>query len=190
MTGSSQFRYLTQTSPFGDFAIVWRGRARSPEIHEIFLPARGLTSRIRRRFPGARAARDRTVEELARDVGAFLRGGDVEFSLSRVFLERCGEFQRKVLRAEHAIPRGRVSTYGGIAVHIGAPRSARAVGRALATNPFPIVVPCHRAIRGDGGLGGFQGGVKMKRALLELEGVEISPQGRVLDVRSYYPRGG
>ncbi len=189
MRGSSRFLYLTQTSPFGDFAIVWRGRVRGPEIHEILLPARGLTSRIRRCFPGAQIGEDRTVEELARDVDDFLRGVDVDFPLSLVFLERCGEFQKKVLRAEHAIPRGRVSTYGGIAAHIGAPWSARAVGRALATNPFPIVVPCHRAIRGDGRLGGFQGGVKMKRALLELEGVEISPQGRVIDFRSHYPRG-
>jgi methylated-DNA-[protein]-cysteine S-methyltransferase len=56
----------------------------------------------------------------------------------------------------------------------------------LARNPFPIIIPCHRAIRSDGRLGGFQGGPAMKRALLELEGVEISAAGRVLAERFYY----
>ena len=85
-----------------------------------------------------------------------------------------------MLEAEHGIPRGRVSSYGLIAARIGSPGGARAVGRALATNPFPIVVPCHRAIRSDGRLGGFQGGAGMKRALLEQEGIAVSPEGRVV----------
>jgi methylated-DNA-[protein]-cysteine S-methyltransferase len=113
-------------------------------------------------------------------------GQPVRFSLDRVAMETCGAFQQKVLRAEHAIPRGRVSTYGAIAAHIGHPGAARAVGRALATNPFPVVVPCHRAIRADGGLGGYQGGIAMKRALLEMEGVKISAKGRVIDPRMHY----
>jgi methylated-DNA-[protein]-cysteine S-methyltransferase len=60
------------------------------------------------------------------------------------------------------------------------------VGRALSRNPFPIVVPCHRAIRSDGHLGGFQGGREMKQALLELEGVEVAPPGKVTTDRFYY----
>ncbi|MBN2566310.1 MAG: methylated-DNA--[protein]-cysteine S-methyltransferase [Candidatus Eisenbacteria bacterium] len=65
----------------------------------------------------------------------------------------------------------------------------RVVGRALATNPFPVVVPCHRAIRSDGGLGGYQGGVAMKRALLEFVGVAVSSAGRVVAPRQYYGTG-
>jgi methylated-DNA-[protein]-cysteine S-methyltransferase len=79
-----------------------------------------------------------------------------------------------------------VSTYGRIARHLAIPGGARAVGRALARNPFPIIIPCHRAIRSDGRLGGFQGGPAMKRALLELEGVECSSTGRVSAERLYY----
>ena len=68
-------------------------------------------------------------------------------------------FQESVLRAEATeIPRGRVSTYKLIAEHVGTHNGARAVGTALARNPFPLIVPCHRAIRSDRRLGGYQGG--------------------------------
>ena len=149
-----------------------------------------MKAEIRARHPDARPGSHGEVVALARDIDAFLQGRPIEFPLSRVFLAGSSGFQQQVLRAEHAIPRGRVSTYGAIAAHIGSPGAARAVGRALATNPFPIVVPCHRAIRADGSLGGYQGGVRMKRALLELEGVEISPRGRVLRPRMCYCRRG
>jgi len=60
------------------------------------------------------------------------------------------------------------------------------VGRALATNPFPLVIPCHRAVRSDGSLGGYQGGIGMKRKLLEMEGVQFKPSGKVAMDRLYY----
>jgi methylated-DNA-[protein]-cysteine S-methyltransferase len=86
-------------------------------------------------------------------------------------LDHCSKFQQKVLRAASAIPRGKVSTYQRLAKQIGNSKAARSVGRALANNPFPIMIPCHRVIRSDGSLGGYQGGLKMKRALLKKEGV-------------------
>ena len=119
------------------------------------------------------------VDDLAGRIAAFLDGADVRFSLEHVRLDLCPPFQRKVLLAEYGIPRGRVSTYRRIAAHLGVARGARAVGNALATNPFPIVIPCHRAIRSDGTLGGYQGGLAMKRVLLEQEGVDIDERGRV-----------
>ena len=79
-----------------------------------------------------------------------------------------------------------MSTYGRIARSLGMPNAARAVGTALSRNPFPIIIPCHRAIRSNGELGGFRGGLEMKRALLELEGVEFSATGKVLTGRFYY----
>jgi methylated-DNA-[protein]-cysteine S-methyltransferase len=111
------------------------------------------------------------MEALLDQIEAFLHGQDIRFSLDAVRLDRCSSFQQRVLRAEHRIPRGSVSAYGLMARHLGDPRAARAVGSALANNPFPIVIPCHRAIRSDGTLGGFQGGIKMKRALLQMEGI-------------------
>ena len=98
----------------------------------------------------------------------------------------CTPFQRRVLLAEFGIPRGYVSTYGRIARFIRVPDGARAVGNALAGNPFPIVIPCHRALRSDGSIGGFQGGREMKERLLRMEGVRIGEDGRVVMEHVWY----
>ncbi len=80
-------------------------------------------------------------------------------------------FAQAVWRACSEIPKGEVRTYGWIAQRIGRPGAARAVGRALGANPFAPLVPCHRVVRADGGLGGYSGagGIKTKRKLLERE---------------------
>ena len=80
------------------------------------------------------------------------------------------EFQRQVYRAVSAIPRGQTRSYGWLAERVGRPRAARAVGRVMATNPLPIVVPCHRVIGSDGSLRGYGAGLPMKEALLRAEG--------------------
>jgi methylated-DNA-[protein]-cysteine S-methyltransferase len=126
------------------------------------------------------------MEGLARQVTRFLEGEEITFPLEILAWDRCSAFQQRVLRAEHAIPRGWVSTYGRIAEHLGKPGAARAVGRALARNPFPILIPCHRAVRNGGELGGYQGGQGMKRALLGMEGVAFSPDGKVVMDQVYY----
>jgi methylated-DNA-[protein]-cysteine S-methyltransferase len=84
-------------------------------------------------------------------------------------------FGRRVLGALAGIGWGEVTTYAGLAAGIGKPRAARAVGNALGANPVPIVVPCHRVLRTGGSLGGYGGGLDLKRRLLSLEGV--SPPG-------------
>ncbi|TMI88272.1 MAG: bifunctional DNA-binding transcriptional regulator/O6-methylguanine-DNA methyltransferase Ada [Bacillati bacterium ANGP1] len=78
-------------------------------------------------------------------------------------------FQRRVWDELRAIPYGSTRSYGDIARRLGAPGAARAVGRACATNPVSVVVPCHRAVREDGGLGGYRWGVERKQRLLALE---------------------
>ncbi|MEN8173147.1 MAG: methylated-DNA--[protein]-cysteine S-methyltransferase [Chloroflexota bacterium] len=82
-------------------------------------------------------------------------------------------FQQKALQATYAIPRGEVRTYGQIAASCGNPRAARAVGRAEATNPMPLVIPCHRVVAADQSLHGFSapGGLDTKAWLLQLENV-------------------
>lgn len=101
-------------------------------------------------------------------------------------MDKCSRFQQKVLCAEHGIPRGYVSSYHRIALYLGNPNGARAVGAALATNPFPIIVPCHRIIRSDGVLGGYQGGLEMKRALLEMEQVFFNANGHIFTGNFFY----
>lgn len=83
-------------------------------------------------------------------------------------------FQRAVLETAKQIPFGETRSYGWIAEHIGKPRAARAVGQALRSNPIPIILPCHRVVRGDGGLGGYAGGIALKRKLLTLEGAMLA----------------
>jgi AraC family transcriptional regulator of adaptative response/methylated-DNA-[protein]-cysteine methyltransferase len=83
---------------------------------------------------------------------------------------RATTFQRRVFEALRAIPRGETRSYGEIAATIGRPSAVRAVASACAKNPAALVVPCHRVVRGDGGLGGYRWGVRRKRGLLAREG--------------------
>ena len=79
-------------------------------------------------------------------------------------------FQRRVLLAAAKVPAGQVVSYGEIARRIGQPRGSRAVGQALGRNPIPIVIPCHRVVAAGGGLGGYTGGLVIKKKLLRIEG--------------------
>ncbi|MFH1501623.1 MAG: methylated-DNA--[protein]-cysteine S-methyltransferase [Candidatus Eisenbacteria bacterium] len=185
-TGGSVSLFLRFDTRFGTTALVWNQRGARPIVERVLLPGESLDERVASYFPDAREGTDRSMVRLAASITRFAEGESVRFSLDAVALEACSAFQRSVLTAEHAIPRGRVSTYERIAAHLGRPRGARAVGRALATNPFPIIVPCHRAIKSDGTLGGYQGGPGMKRALLELEGVLFGADGRIVNAKYCY----
>ena len=82
-------------------------------------------------------------------------------------------FERSVLLSALTIPHGEVRPYAWIARDIGKPEASRAVGQALGRNPIPVLIPCHRAVRSDGGLGGYAFGLEKKRALLTAEGVDL-----------------
>lgn len=163
-------------SRFGPLMLFWENTASGVRVMRIALPELGNTAPASPTFHESLPAPIARLEEQLR---AFLAGEEVHFNLSLLALDRCGEFQRRVLLADAAIPRGRVSTYGSIAAYLGLPQAGRAVGNALAHNPFPLVIPCHRVVRGDGTLGGYQGGLAIKRALLEAEGVQVGDDHRV-----------
>ena len=161
-------------SPFGVVSLLWAEAAQGPRVTRVVLPNEQRS--IADRFPeGAQSE----VVELAQRVQGFLAGADVTFDLALLALETRSAFQRRVLLAESAVPRGWLTTYGRIAARLEVPGAARAVGGALAHNPFPLIIPCHRAVRSDGSLGGFRGGLEMKRALLQLEGLDVGADGRV-----------
>ena len=84
-------------------------------------------------------------------------------------LSRATHFQREVWEITRLIPYGETRSYAWVAEQIKKPRAVRAVGQALGKNPLPIIVPCHRVVASNGKLGGFGGGVEMKRYLLSLE---------------------
>jgi methylated-DNA-[protein]-cysteine S-methyltransferase len=174
-------------SPFGPFAIIWTNQNK-PEILRVILsdPETAASEKVLRLFPGTHEAACRYVDRIAGQLQSILKGFPESFNLDAISLERCSQFQQKVLTAEHQIPRGYISTYGRIASNLKTPGAARAVGHALATNPFPVIIPCHRAVRSDLRIGGFQGGAAMKRRLLEMEGHEIDGRGRILKPKLYY----
>jgi methylated-DNA-[protein]-cysteine S-methyltransferase len=180
--------FAARTSPFGAVLALWSRFREKPAVCRIVLCRPGTlpAKAARDRSSHARPASCSEINFLLDRIELFLGGENVRFSLDGVRMDRCSAFQQRVLRAEHAIPRGQVSTYGLIARRLGDANAARAVGTALATNPFPIVIPCHRAIRSDGALGGFQGGLKMKRALLQMEGIVFRDRDHVATPKFFY----
>jgi methylated-DNA-[protein]-cysteine S-methyltransferase len=78
-------------------------------------------------------------------------------------------FSKKVYKAVLTIPLGEVRSYKWVAEKIGHPKAFRAVGQALKNNPYPLIIPCHRVIGSGGSLGGYSGGLKKKKVLLDLE---------------------
>lgn len=152
----------------GSVSILWTGGPDRPLVKRVFIDGTGCS------------AREETcgkIEDLALRMTAFLSGGRTAIPLDLADMDSCGGFQRAVLLLEYTVPRGSITTYGRLARRLGS--GARAVGNALARNPFPIMIPCHRALRADLSTGGYQGGTDMKRELLEMEGVVFDRPGRV-----------
>jgi methylated-DNA-[protein]-cysteine S-methyltransferase len=110
------------------------------------------------------------LDQERRELDEYFRGMRTRFELSLDWTLVSPGFYGRVLRQTACLPYGVTSTYGEVAARAGNPRAFRAAGTALATNPIPLVVPCHRVLRAGGVLGNYGGGPEMKRFLLELEG--------------------
>jgi methylated-DNA-[protein]-cysteine S-methyltransferase len=110
-------------------------------------------------------------ETLARRLQAYATGARDDFRDVPLNLDPFTDFQRRVLACCRRIPYGKTLTYAQLAARAGSPRAARAVGQCMAANPIPLVIPCHRVVAANGGLGGYSaaGGLGLKRRLLELE---------------------
>jgi methylated-DNA-[protein]-cysteine S-methyltransferase len=108
------------------------------------------------------------LEGAAREIEEYFAGRRSRFDLPLDFRLSHG-FRRTVLSHLTEIGYGRTASYAAVAAAVGNPKAARAVGTACATNPLPVVVPCHRVLRGDGTIGQYVGGTEAKRALLTLE---------------------
>lgn len=155
--GARTARYDTQFGP------GWIEFSNDGDVSEIVLP--GLESNAP--VDGAPPAE---VTALARELTAYFAGGPWPAHPELVARAGSTPFTRSVYSTVAAIPPGRVTTYGAIARQLGRPGAARAVGRAMATNPFPVVIPCHRVVGSSGSLTGFAGGIDMKASMLEMEG--------------------
>ena len=160
----------------GPCGIAWGERGvigvQLPEASEARTRAR-----LRRRFPDASEAPPPPAVQRAIDgIVALLQGEAID--LAAVALDMAGvpAFERRVYEVARTILPGATLTYGDIATRLGAPGEARAVGQALAQNPFPMVVPCHRVLAAGGKVGGFSanGGIATKLRLLSIEGARTS----------------
>jgi methylated-DNA-[protein]-cysteine S-methyltransferase len=173
--------YTLTASYAGSVGIVWKRESGAPTIVKIFfhIEKMEMDKRIRHSFPNAHRDSHVDVETISEKILKYMAGDIVEFSLSILDMGICNEFQKGVLTLTSMIPRGKVSTYGRLTEKLGRPKAARAVGTALATNPFPLVIPCHRVIRSDGSLGGYGGGLEIKKALLSMEGIQFESKDRV-----------
>lgn len=155
--------YDTFATPLGAFSVAVNDSA------AVVGTAFGRLAELRSRLAKCQLIRDTTRTAEARtQVLAYFAGHRGEFDLP---LAASGTpFQQQVWRALQGIPRGQTRSYGQLAAALGMPAASRAVGRANATNPICLIVPCHRVIGADGSLTGFAFGEEIKRQLLEHEG--------------------
>jgi len=160
--------YVFDTS-FGPAAILFE--TESLRLRELRLPNPAIESMI----GGGQSRRQPSIEHfpsLKRLVGLvkrYFQGQEIDSPWEMMDMERFSPAQERVYRQVARIPYGRVSTYGQVARDAGFSRGARFVGNCMARNPYPVFIPCHRVIRSDGSLGGFGGGLDLKRRMLELE---------------------
>ena len=161
--------YTTMQSPVGPLLLA------ATERGLVRVAFGGSADALRAELARRRVARplvrsDDALAEPARQLEEYFAGRRRVFDLEPD-LRFATPFQRLVLGAASSIPAGAVSTYGDIARSIGQPGASRAVGQALGHNPVPIVIPCHRVLAGGGGMGGYTGGLEIKKRLLAIEGV-------------------
>lgn len=168
------------TTAFGKCAIIFRQAGKSIKIIRIFVsPKKGtIEDVITASFPDVVEGNHKSIEKLINGIQEYFNGKKLSFSLNLLDLSVCKSFQLKVLRVERTIPYGKAASYGWIARKLNS-KAYQGVGTGLSTNPFPIIIPCHRAIKSNRDVGEYQGGKTMKRMLLELEGVRFDHDGKV-----------
>ncbi len=137
-------------------------------VSNIFFGERGFRSYLERTaphglVPGGPAA------GMAREIELYFEGKLTKF-MTPLDMTSGTDFQKTVWENLRAVPYGKLTTYGELAEKVGKPGAARAVGNAVGENPLPIVIPCHRVVASDG-LGGYTGGIDIKKDLLKVEGV-------------------
>lgn len=156
-------------TPFGEMAAAVDDEGR---LVRLSLPGRDAEAEIAsdvRRTREAVAWGSEKCEAVVAELQAYLRGERRTFDVA--LAPRGTEFQQAVWTELVRVGYGETATYAELARRVGRPAAIRAVGRANATNPIPILIPCHRIVGSDGTLTGYGGGLPMKAALLKLEGV-------------------
>jgi methylated-DNA-[protein]-cysteine S-methyltransferase len=165
--GELDIAYTTVDSPVGPLllAATETGLLRvAYEIEDHDRVLETISTRISSRILRA----PKRLDPVMRELEEYFAGGRTTFDLP-LDLGLSGGFRQLVQRQLAHITYGHTQSYGQVAAAVGNPRAVRAVGTACATNPLPVVLPCHRVLRADGSLGGYAGGPAAKAVLLELE---------------------
>jgi methylated-DNA-[protein]-cysteine S-methyltransferase len=168
----------------GRCGLAWSARG----VMGVQLPeadAAKTRDRLLQRFPEALEAKPEAEVKRAEDaIVLLLRGEPSDLSAIPLDMNSVPPFHRRVYDAARKLRYGTTATYGSLAEQIGAQGAARAVGQALARNPFALIVPCHRVVASNGKMGGFSadGGVGTKRRLLAIEGVELQKTPNIPDI--------
>ena len=157
--------YTTFDSPVGTLTL-----ARTPHglVRIAFDGETGVLDELATRISPRVLRAPSQLDDVRRELDEYFAGRRTGFDLALDWTLSSG-FRRQVLVQTAAIPYGRTSTYAILAAQAGSPKAFRAAGTALATNPIPIVVPCHRVLPSSGALGNYRGGPDRKRLLLDLE---------------------
>jgi methylated-DNA-[protein]-cysteine S-methyltransferase len=165
--------YTTLSTPIGPLVVV-QGERGVLRIAFEGEPLDRLLARVATGVGPRIVQSDRELAATRDTISAYLEGDDDRLELPVDLSLVHGPFRRAVLETLHReVHRGEVVTYGALARQAGNPRAVRATGTACATNPVPIVVPCHRVLPASGRLGSYGGGPERKRALLTLEGAPV-----------------
>jgi methylated-DNA-[protein]-cysteine S-methyltransferase len=163
--------YATVDSPVGPLTV-----ARTPRglVRLAFDGETGVLEDLATRLSPRVLRAPGQLDEVRRELDEYFAGRRTAFDLPLDWALSTG-FRRQVLSETAAIPYGQTSTYAALAALAGSPKAFRAAGTALATNPIPIVVPCHRVLPSSGALGNYRGGPDRKRLLLDLESALPEP---------------
>ena len=164
--------YRTVDSPVGTLLLAATDQGLVRVAYQVEHHDQVLQSLAQRVSPRILHA-PRRLDQVARQLAEYFEGERREFVLPLDFRLAHG-FRREVLGRLRMINYGRTESYSQVAAATGHPRAVRAVGTACATNPLPVIVPCHRVLRSDGKLGGYIGGLQIKAALLSLEAAGAS----------------
>jgi methylated-DNA-[protein]-cysteine S-methyltransferase len=161
--------YTTLDTPVGDLLVAATPRGVVRISYLDWFPEDETLADLSKRVSPRLVEAPERLDALRRELDEYFEGDRRRFDLP-VDRSLLGPFAKKVLGRTSKIPYGKVSTYAEVAAAAGSPRASRAAGNALARNPIPIVIPCHRVLRSGGGMGGYAGGLDRKARLLALEG--------------------
>ncbi|MBI5806735.1 methylated-DNA--[protein]-cysteine S-methyltransferase [candidate division TA06 bacterium] len=164
-----EYFYTVYQSPLGPLHLLGSSKG----LVALCFTKKSFDGMLKRHFAGTRPERsEKRFKPIAKQLDAYFKGLPVKFVFTADI--RSGtKFQRAVWGKLSELLPGQLTTYGSLAREVKRPKASRAVGQAVGANPLPIIIPCHRVISSSGKLGGFTGGIGLKKKLLSIEGIKL-----------------